>query len=137
MLPRLFVVPGAAFERGDCGDEFERINGFGDVNLKSGEQGVHAVFLIGVGGQRDGGQKGAVEFFGCANAANQAITVFTGHSDVAHQNFEGLRWRGLRPHLQSVGNRISTFNVSAVLQQRNSHQSARVRFVIHDQNEKT
>ncbi len=74
---------GSIDERRDIREEFGGVDGFGDVSLEAGEEGVAAVLGAGEGGESDGGEGGGgVEI---ADFVDELIAVHFGHADVGDE----------------------------------------------------
>ncbi len=85
-LVRVIELSGAAGEAGDGGDEFVGVDGFGDVDLVSGQDGAGAVFGSCEGGEGEGGDFSALVGGEFSDGADEFVAVHVGHAEIADED---------------------------------------------------
>jgi hypothetical protein len=124
------VADGSGGLGGKAGDGAHQVAGrdrFRQVKLEPDGQGAGAVFLAGVGGERDGRQRlGAGEL---AESLDQRVAVFIGHRDVAQQDVGPA----LVEQLERLGRRSGQPHVRAAAAEDFADQFPRVGLVVHHQ----
>lgn len=129
MCGRVSLSPLIGKQTCDEPDQFRRLDGFGKMFIEARVQGALTVLGPGERGEGGAGNRARGRVVGAAQISDEAVTIFAGHGDVAHDSF-GFFFDGAP---EAVGGVFGHAHQRAALGQHPMEIRARVRFVVDDE----